>query len=116
MWGFCLIGALAAFGTVCALWTLFGLGLPRDEGKLYYAGPEPVEFARRYLWLKQMGLLRCPLTVIDPGKQALEWLRDRGVEGWDREEHTREQMGEKDFDGRTGDFAGNHRSGGISEL
>ena len=84
--GWFLLGALAAFGLVCAVWTLWGLCLASDEGTLIYVGPEPVEFARRYLWLKEMGLVRCRLLADAPDPESEQWLRDRGIEGWSRAE------------------------------
>ena len=114
--GWFLIGALAAFGLVCAVWTLWGFCLSPDEGRLIYVGPAPIEFARRYLWLKEMGLIRCRLSVAEPDGETERWLHDRGIESWSREEIAGGQMGETEFDGRTGDIAGNHRRGGFSEL
>ena len=97
MWGYFLIAALAVLGTVCAVWTLWGLCLTPDEGKLVYMGPAPVEFARRYLWLREMGLLRCPLAVQDPEPEAKQWLLDRGIEIRNLEEQLRHEMGENRF-------------------
>lgn len=73
-----LIAFRAAFGFVCALWTLCGLCLKPDTGKLLYQGPESVGFARRYLWLREMGLIRCQLTVADPPEKWLLWLQKPG--------------------------------------
>ena len=67
------IGALAAFGLVCAVWTFCGFFLRDRGGVLLYRGPEPVEFARRYLWLREMRLIYCQLTVADPPEKWLQW-------------------------------------------
>lgn len=80
MFGWVLIAFLAAFGLICAVWTLCGLCLRPDSGTLLYRGPEPVEFARRYLWLREMGLLRCALAVADPPEDWVPWLQDRKIE------------------------------------
>ena len=39
--------------------------------------PEPVEFARRHLWLREMGLIHCQLMVADLSKNRLHWLHGR---------------------------------------
>ena len=86
MFGFVLIGALAAFGLVCAVWVLAGLFVPREKGRLVYFGPDPVDFARRYLWLREMGLLRCTLEVAEPEKEEEDWLESRGIKRYCREQ------------------------------
>lgn len=80
-----LLGTLAAFGLVSALWVLYGLLLPHDRDGVLYApaGPGAAEgsFVRRYLWLRELGLLRCPLVMADQGLSDAErdWLTDRGI-------------------------------------
>ena len=71
MLAFVVIGALAAFGFVCGVWTLCGIFLKDRGGVLTYQGPQPVEFARRYLWLREMGLIRCQLVVAGNGSDPL---------------------------------------------
>ena len=109
MGGFVILAALAAFGLGCALWVLLGFCLARDRGVLVYRGPEPVGFARRYLWLRDLGLLHCPLAVEAGEPEVMEWLRDRGIEiiGTDG--------GEK-CDAGTGNPSGRDQCSGISEL
>ncbi len=66
MAGFVIVGVLAAFGALCVLWVLFGCLLPRPGGcKLVYVcdGREEAVL-RRYFWLRDLGLLRCPLVLI----------------------------------------------------
>ena len=85
MAGYILLGTLAAFGLVSALWVVYGLFLPRErEGVLYAparAGENEVSFARRYLWLRELGLLRCDLVMVDLGLNPAErdWLESRGI-------------------------------------
>ncbi len=80
-----LLGTLAAFGLVSGLWVLYGLLLPADRESVIYAPARPGvaerSFARRYLWLRELGLLRCSLTMIDLGLRGSErdWLTDRGI-------------------------------------
>ena len=106
MLGFVIIGALAAFGLVCAVWTVIGLFLEDTGGELRYSGPDAVEFARRYLWLREMGLLRCPLRVESAGESERRWLAEHGIELTD---------GRENIDRRTGDFTGCHQRRDISE-
>lgn len=85
MAGYILLGTLAAFGLVSALWTLYGLLLPPDRDGVLYASARPGltehSFVRRYLWLRELGLLRCSLIVVDYGISGSErdWLTDRGI-------------------------------------
>ena len=85
MAGCILLGTLAAFGLVSALWVLYGLFLPPDRDGVLYAPAKPGvterSFARRYLWLRELGLLRCSLTMVDYGISGSErdWLTDRGI-------------------------------------
>lgn len=61
----------AAFGLVSALWVLYGFLLPAERGGGLYAPARPGvtedSFARRYLWLRELGLLREELTMVDFG-------------------------------------------------
>lgn len=72
-----LVGTLAAFGLLCALWTVFGCFLPRGgEGELIFPGREgELNFLRRYLWLRGIGALPCTLVVIDLGLSRAEVYR-----------------------------------------
>lgn len=62
---------LGAFGLLCALWVLFGFLLPGQRGAAVVflchgeAGEEAV--LRRYHWLYNAGLVRCPLILVDCG-------------------------------------------------
>ena len=60
--GYIMLGTLAAFGLVSALWVLYGFLLPAERGGGLYAPARPGvtedSFARRYLWLRELGLLR----------------------------------------------------------
>ena len=85
MLAYTVIGALAAFGLVCTVWTVCGFFLRDLGGELLYRGPEPVEFARRYLWLREMRLIHCQLTVADPPKSWLHWLQNQGIGIWNGE-------------------------------
>ena len=63
------LGMLAAFGTLSALWALFGFLLPGQRGAtvvcLCKDGKSEEPVLRRYQWLRNMGLVRCPLLLVD---------------------------------------------------
>lgn len=81
MLGYVLIGTLAAFGLMCAVWILWGLFLPgRAKGYVLYAGEDVLFAAQRYLWLREMGLIHCPLLVLEPDACHREWLEAQGIE------------------------------------
>ena len=83
--GYIVLGTLAAFGLVSALWVLYGFLLPPDRGSVLYAPARPGvaedSFARRYLWLRELGLLREELVMVDFGlsDEERDWLMARGV-------------------------------------
>ena len=87
MAGYICIGALAAFGLLSMLWCLFGWILPSGkEGVLICMGD--AVFVHRFLWLRSLGLLRCPLRIPEGDfspKQRAE-LQERGVEICSREQ------------------------------
>lgn len=61
---------LAAFGLLCALWVCLGFLLPGQKGvvMVYRCRGESVDaLVRRYRWLRDVGLIRCPLIIIDDG-------------------------------------------------
>ncbi len=70
MAGYVILGLLAAFGALCVLWLLLGLLLPRPkDGFLVYwaAGGEEERILRRYIWLWELGFVRCRLALVDSG-------------------------------------------------
>ena len=98
--GYIVLGTLAAFGLVSALWVLYGFLLPAERGGGLYAPARPGvtedSFARRYLWLRELGLLREELTMVDFGISDAErdWLMERGVTVC-APEQLAERMGER---------------------
>lgn len=77
------VGILAGFGLLCLLWAGFGWLLPFGKGCIVYAEKEAeLTFARRYLWLRDLGLIRCPLIFADFGlrQPEREWLENNGIE------------------------------------
>lgn len=77
-----IVGVLAAFGTVSALWAMLGWLLPAGkQGTLIFAGKADAgAFARRYLWLRGAGFLSCPLIVVEPEDCDEAWLAEKGIE------------------------------------
>ena len=112
--GTVILGVLAAFGLLCALWTVFGRLLPGLRGcALVCLGPPEEEIVTGYNVLKGMGLLNCPLIVVtDPAVECPE------MEICSREDLlSRLEMERKRFDGTgNGDHSGHHQCGGVPEL
>lgn len=60
-----LIGALAAYGALSALWAAFGWLLPGLRGcAVVYMGIPGEGACRRYRWLRGLGLLECPFLAV----------------------------------------------------
>ncbi len=78
MAGFVILGMLAAFGCLCAFYAAFGLLLPRPKGGalVYTAQGQEELLLRWYLWLRGLGLLRCPLVLLD---SALPEARQKAI-------------------------------------
>ena len=115
MAGMILLGALAAFGALCALWLVLGNLLPGDRvGLMIYRWRESAAgrgFVLRWRCQWELGLLRGRLAVIDLGLTEEDRLFlarwGRNVEIWETE---------TEYGKRIGDHPGRHRRGGISEL
>jgi hypothetical protein len=86
MAGYICIGTLAAFGLLSMLWCLFGWLLPSGKNGVLICIGDPV-FLHRFLWLRSLGLLRCPLRVPegDFSQKQRDELSERGVEICSRE-------------------------------
>lgn len=118
------IGALAAFGGVCMIWALFGWLLPSGDGGYLIIPGEPgngeLPFVRRYLWLRDLGLLSSSLIVADLGlcPEERAWLEARGIEIRGPEAlPDGPGIGAEKIDGSgNGDSPGHHCRGGVSEL
>lgn len=99
------IGALAAFGGLCVLWVLFGFLLPGQRGAVTVClccgnGAEEA-LIRRYHWMRDVGLVHCPLVLLDGGlsEEYKAALTQRGLTVCDmaelaaRLEQEREKLG-----------------------
>ena len=74
MGGYVILGFLAAFGALCALWVLLGGWLTGCRGgDLIIRCAKGTELAalRRYRWLQGMGLVHSKLIVLDNGLPPL---------------------------------------------
>ena len=109
-----LLGALAAFGLLSAVWTALGWLLPSGKGcALVCVGTPDPGVVSRYRWLRGMGFLSCPLLAVTELPEQPE-----GIEICAGEELlSRLEMERNRFDGTgNGDRTGRHQRRGISEL
>ena len=113
MAGYIVMGTLAAFGALCLGWLLLGWLLPSGEGCAVVCFGEPDEgILSRYLWLRNMGFLHCPMLAVaeDPGQ------REGSVEYCGGEQLLLRLELERNHGTGTGDPPGRHRRRGVSEL
>lgn len=114
MAGYVVLGMLAAFGCLCALWVSFGWLLPGLRGCALVCWEVPDEgILRRVKWMKGLGALDCPLLVVaEAGESSTDMEICSG-----KDLLSRLEMERKRFDGTgNGDHTGHHQRGGISEL
>ena len=124
-WILC-IAVMAAFGAVCMIWALFGWMIPGSKGGIMVCFGTPglpeSAFFRRYLFLRNLGLLEIPLIIVDRGLSAPERRKlehtYRGIELCGSEELSeRLQLERKRIDGAgNGNYPGRDQRRGISEL
>ena len=105
MEGYVIVGALAAFGLMCVVWICCGFFLPENRGGLLVlSGPleeTALNTARRWIWLREMGLLYTPPTALDEDLTGYEreWLICHGFTLYSRAEIVKRLgIGEKDLD------------------
>lgn len=120
VWFICL-ATLAAFGFLSVVWCLLGWLLPSvGEVLVCREGSDTHAAVRRYLWLRGLGLIRCPLIVTARELSLMEqaWFEECGVEVCPPEELARRLgIGEKDIVGTgNGDPPGGYQRRGVSEL
>lgn len=74
-----ILAVLAAFGVLSVLWALLGFLLPGQRGTamvyLWRDYGEGEQALRHFGWLRDLGLLRCPLLLIDCGMTEEERAR-----------------------------------------
>lgn len=66
-----ILGTLAAFGLISVIWTLVSLLIPKKQAGavayLCHGGLSELPGLRRWLWLKNWGLMTAPILLIDCG-------------------------------------------------
>lgn len=60
-----IFGVFAAFGVLCALWVSFGGLLTRVGTVAILCDGSEVALVRRYYWLRELGLTKCRLVLLD---------------------------------------------------
>lgn len=84
MAGYVFMGTLAAFGLICGVWVCCGFFLPDCRaGAAVIAGPlegRTLSTVRRWIWLREMGLLYSPLIAVEEtvSEAEREWLSCHG--------------------------------------
>ena len=119
-----ILGFLAAFGLLCALWVLFGLILPcktNCQTAVVCCDGQALAVIRRFCRMRQMGLTRSELTVLDSAltnhqqqliQKRYPYIRFCTRQAWlSGEDRECLRFGSGD-----GDPAGYHRCGGVPEL
>lgn len=84
MAGYLVLAVLAAFGVLSLLWAMFGWLLPvcREGWMLCPGKPGDLSTVYVYLWLRSMGIVKCPLILADLGLSREERIRltEKGIE------------------------------------
>ena len=66
-----ILAVLAAFGVLCVIWTLFGFLLPGQRGGamvcICRGDQREEQTIRHWGWLRDLGLVRVPLLLVDGG-------------------------------------------------
>lgn len=113
MAGYIVIGTLAAFGALCLGWLLLGWLLPFGEGCAVVCFGRPDEGSlSRFRWLRNTGLLVCPMLAVDAPEQPEQGF----VEYCSGEQLLLRLELERNHGTGTGDPPGRHRRRGVSEL
>ncbi len=107
-----ILGTLAAFGALSILWVLFGHFLPGRKGMVaVYLGADVRTAVRRHRWLRDLGLVRSALIVVDtPGPECpgVEYVELAALAA-------RLEQERSDFGGTgIGDHSRRRRGGGLS--
>jgi len=81
MGGIVLVGALSAFGFLCALWAAAGWLLPGGRSGVAVCfckpGLKQLSTLHRWYWLRGIGLVRCPILLVDCGLSETEMMQLR---------------------------------------
>ena len=91
-----ILSILAAFGVLSVLWVFLGWLLPGQKGvtAVYVCRGEEIEaLLRRYRWLRDVGILRGRLVLVDEGMTEQQHRLLEGKHGI--EICTREQLADR---------------------
>ena len=121
MGGYVILGTLAAMGLMSLIWVFAGALIPGAKGGIVVCPQWPGEsFLWRYRWLRDIGLLQCPVIVVTENTDGENTKR---LCGCDIELCSPDALGQrlererKYLDGTgNGDPPGRHQRRGISEL
>lgn len=76
MGGIVIVGALSAFGFLCAVWAALGWLLPggKHGAAVCFCTPglKQLSTLHRWFWLRSIGLIRCPILLVDCGLTETE--------------------------------------------
>lgn len=121
-----ILGTLAAWGLLCILWAALGWLLPGSSGGVMLClcrlGKVPDGVILRYCWLRGLGLMNCPLLILDSSlsrrEQEIYLKKYPGIEFCSLEEVPARLEVERNRIERNGngDPPGCHQRRGISEL
>ena len=112
------IGMLAAFGLVSALWLIAGWLIPGGKGWVAVCFREGAAL-ERCLWLREWGLLRGPVLLLqEPAEDDPMILAGKKIEYCSVQElPARLEVERRNLDRTgTGDHSGHDQCRGISEL
>ena len=108
-----LLGTLAAYGALSAIWASLGWLLPGLRGfALVYMGTPEEGVCRRYRWLRGLGLISCPFLAVTENERSEEIEVCGREDLLDRLAWEAEQFGGTG----TGDHTGRGQRRGVSEL
>lgn len=115
MLGYLLVGTLAAFGALSALWALLGWLLPGGKGcvVICYGAPKP-EILTRFKWLRSLGFLNCPVILVSD-KVSMQWEQAENCTEEELLQRLKQEY-ERYHGTGTGDSSGRGQRCGISEL
>lgn len=116
-----IVAVLTAIGLLSVLWAALGWLIPAcSHGWLVCPGRgDAFPLVGVFLWLRSLGIVRCPLIVVDMGLDSQEraYLSRQGIEICSLAElPDRLRIGENAIDGRDGDCPGGSQRCGIPEL
>ena len=116
MLGYFILGVLASFGALCALWASLGWLLPGVRGAVLVHMGLPTEGVySRYLWLWGLGFLNCPFVAVSR-EDGRAWPKEIEICAPEELLPRLRQEWELYYGTGNGDPPGRHQRRGVSEL